>query len=285
MLRRELSARNLALVEARVAGLSPCDGELPGHEQTYSAVPSVVYAPDADGRGHGNFQPASYRQIQAVPAWAARLCKAYTGARRIARAQDRARRGELECANSSDALLMNVFCYPKVLETTALQRLLGLSARLHAEFGVRVGVPLRPDSRGKCAVDRTEVDLRVGDLLVEAKLTETGFQTAPARLVERYRDLAEVFGEDELQRTEAGAFRSYQLLRGVLAAHATETRFAVLCDSRRTDLAEQWFDVVRAVRSSALRSRLQLVTWQEIAATLPPSLRRFLAAKYGIVGD
>jgi len=39
---------------------------------------------------------------------------------------------------------------------------------------------------------------------------------------------------------------------------------------------------MRAVRSCVLRCRLQLLTWQELAAVLPKSLRKFLAAKYGI---
>jgi hypothetical protein len=39
---------------------------------------------------------------------------------------------------------------------------------------------------------------------------------------------------------------------------------------------------VRAVRNCELRSRLAILTWQELAATLPPRLQKFLAAKYGI---
>jgi hypothetical protein len=32
-----------------------------------------------------------------------------------------------------------------------------------------------------------------------------------------------------------------------------------------------------------VRCRLQLLTWQELAAALPGLLQKFLAAKYGIV--
>ena len=76
--------------------------------------------------------------------------------------------------------------------------------------------------------------------------------------------------------------RGYQLIRGVLAAHATGGSFCVLCDARRPDLIENWYSVMRAVRSCVLRCRLQLLTWQELAAVLPRSLQKFLAAKYGI---
>ena len=76
--------------------------------------------------------------------------------------------------------------------------------------------------------------------------------------------------------------RGYQLIRGVLAAYATGGSFCVLCDARRPDLIESWYSVMRAVRSCVLRCRLQLLTRQELAAVLPKSLQKFLAAKYGI---
>jgi hypothetical protein len=56
----------------------------------------------------------------------------------------------------------------------------------------------------------------------------------------------------------------------------------VICDGRRPDLAERWFEVMQAVRDAALRTRLGLVTWQEIAAVLPARVQRFLGEKYGI---
>ncbi len=123
----------------------------------------------------------------------------------------------------------------------------------------------------------------LGDYMVEAKLTETGFQQARPALVERYRDLEEVFDVEMLPRRSAdGGYAEYQLLRGVLAAHAREQRFLVLCDGRRSSMAESWYRVMRAVRRWELRDRLRLLTWQELSAELPGGLRRFLDEKYGI---
>ena len=124
--------------------------------------------------------------------------------------------------------------------------------------------------------------MSLGHLLVEAKLTEGGFQTASVERVLRYRSIHEVFDVDELPRKE-NTLHSYQLIRGVLAAYSLERSFLVLCDARRGDLMERWFQVIRAVRLYDLRSRLALVTWQELAAALPGSLRCFLEDKYGIV--
>jgi hypothetical protein len=38
-----------------------------------------------------------------------------------------------------------------------------------------------------------------------------------------------------------------------------------------------------AVKSADLRVRLKTITWQELAAVLPPDLSAFLDCKYGIV--
>ena len=154
--------------------------------------------------------------------------------------------------------------------------MLGVPSGLVPQFGFKPEIPLRS---GK--TDRTEIDMKLGDLMVEAKLTETDFQTAPARMIERYRDLDEVFDRQELMMS-GDAVPGYQLIRGVLAAHATGGSFCILCDARRPDLIENWYAVMRAVRSCVLRCRLQLLTWQELTAVLPKSLQKFLAAKYGI---
>jgi hypothetical protein len=153
--------------------------------------------------------------------------------------------------------------------------MLGVPSGLTPQFGFRPGIPLRNGG-----TDRTEIDMRLGDLMVESKLTETDFQTASAKMIERYRDLGEVFDPGELMMSST--VRNYQLIRGVLAAYATGASFCVLCDARRPDLIENWYSVLRAVRSCVLRCRLQLLTWQELATVLSRSLQNFLAAKYGI---
>ena len=123
--------------------------------------------------------------------------------------------------------------------------------------------------------------MRVGDLLVEAKLTESDFQSARMALVERYRDLSEVFDVEELP-TRGGRVIGYQLIRGTLAAHASGSSFCVLCDARRPELVETWYAVMRAVRMFDLRCRLKMLTWQELAGVVPLELREFLGEKYGI---
>ena len=264
-LRHELSARNQQIAVR--------NGSI--HELTASEMPSVIFG-CKESRQHGNFYPASYRNICANPEWARRLAKVHTRSRKaLPRAAWRWR--ELDCANSSDALLMNVFCSRRTLINPALSSMLGVPSGMAPQFGFKPGIPFRNGM-----TDRTEIDMKLGDLLVEAKLTETDFQTAPARMIARYQDLEEVFESGELMMS-GDVVPGYQLIRGVLAACATGGSFCVFCDTRRPDLIENWYSVMRAVRSCVLRCRLQLLTWQELAAVLPKSLQKFLAAKYGIV--
>jgi hypothetical protein len=183
---------------------------------------------------------------------------------------------ELDTCTSSDALLMNIFCYPSVLRDARVCALLGVEPGLSPSFGYRARVPL---ANGR--FDRTEVDLRLGNLLVEAKLTETDFQSAPKRVLLAYRDFSKVFDSRQLPQT-GEHYLSYQLLRNVLAAHAQGGSFCVLLDARRPDLVEAWYAVMRCVKPVELRTELRISTWQEVTDAAPRRLRAFLSKKYGI---
>ena len=290
------------------------------HVESYGSAPVIVYEPE--GARHGNFFDAAYAAIAAHPEWMRRFDKVHAqAARSLPRPQlDPARRWrELDSSMSSDALLMNIFCTPGVADSSAVRDALGVDAEAVPIFGWKARVPL---ASGR--FDRTEVDMRFGSLLVEAKLTEVGFQTRSAAIVEAYRDFDTVFDRDRLPRVEIATSRwmrasefpendsqefesivgdptlvsavdtsfrppgepgyaGYQLIRSVLAAYATDCSFCVIHDERRPDLREEWFEVMAAVKSAAMRVRLKVLTWQELAALLPAALQEFLDVKYGIV--
>jgi hypothetical protein len=155
--------------------------------------------------------------------------------------------------------------------------LLGIELSQVPEFGFKARVPLK---NGRA--DRTEVDLRLGDLLLEAKLTESTFQSKDVAVVQDYRDFQKAF-DSRLLPKASGKFLSYQLIRNVLAAYANGCSFCVLLDARRPDLLESWYGVMRAVRRADLRLRCKVLTWQELSEALPMGLREFLDIKYGIV--
>jgi hypothetical protein len=183
---------------------------------------------------------------------------------------------ELDTSTSSDALLMNIFCHPPTVRSKRFCEALGIESEAKLSFGYRARVPL---VNGRS--DRTEVDLRFGDQLMEAKLTENDFQRVEKSRLAAYRDFTEIFDWRRLPQT-ADCYASYQLLRNILAAHALSCRFRVLVDARRPDLVDQWYAVMSCVKPVDLRTKLRISTWQELAGLLPAKLQVFLAMKYGI---
>jgi hypothetical protein len=301
-LRQELCFRNRRYALSR------------SHVESYGTSPVIVYAPE-DER-HGNFFDPAYAAIEARPQWMRRFDKVHAQAARSLPKSERRWR-ELDSSMSSDALLMNCFCTPGVIESSVLKNMLGLGGNPVPVFGWKARVPLVNGH-----FDRTEVDMQWGELLVEAKLTESDFQSCQESLLEMYRDLDDVFDREVLPRVEiavgrgkvetefpedysqeelfadvdckrelialprvsVSGFASYQLIRNVLAAHAQGASFCVIHDERRPDLREAWFQIMSSVKSAEMRVRLKVLTWQELAAALPEELQGFLDVKYGIVG-
>jgi hypothetical protein len=185
-LRQELRQRNKRHAHGRA------------HVESYGNPPVIVYAPD-EGR-HGNFFDPAYAAVAARPEWMRRFDKVHAqAARSLPKLElDPSRRWrELDSSMSSDALLMNIFCTPGVVESARVRNALGIEGDAVPVFGWKARVPL---SNGR--FDRTEVDMHLGTLLVEAKLTEGGFQTREPALVEAYRDLDVVFDRELLPRVE-----------------------------------------------------------------------------------
>jgi hypothetical protein len=170
---------------------------------------------------------------------------------------------------------MNCFCCPhtadRILAGLGLQRQGG-----EVEFGFMAKLRLKNRS-----LDATEIDMKIGSLLVEAKLTEKDFTTRSANHVERYLDFEEVFVVELLPR-RGGHFRGYQLIRNVLAARQLRGRLCVLLDQRRPDLIQEWWRVHAAIRDHSLRNQCDFRTWQQVRVASPNALARFLMEKYGL---
>lgn len=181
LLRQELCWRNQRLASGRA------------HVQSYGSQPVIVYEPE-EGR-HGNFFDAAYAAILQEAGWLRRLGKIHAQGRSLPKAESGRRWRELDSSMSSDSLLMNIFCTPGVLESPVLRDALGLAEWEAPVFGWKARVPL---DNGRA--DRTEIDMRLGSLLVEAKLTESDFQSRGAAVVEAYRNFDTVFERDLLPR-------------------------------------------------------------------------------------
>ncbi len=239
-------------------------------------APAVLFATDSLGREHGNFELAAFTAILANPSWRRRLDKPHQRPEALPSGRRAAAR-ELDSCNSSDALAMNVFCHPGVCQNPDIAALVGFTVGAVPEFGVPAHVPL-----ANGPADRTEIDARIGSVLAECKLTEADFTSCPLERLASYRDVEHVFEVEQLSRSSDARVQGYQIIRNILAAHAMSSEFRLICDARRPDLLREYWTVVRAIRSADLRRRCGFVLWQELAALAPPSLRTFLANKYGL---
>jgi hypothetical protein len=168
--------------------------------ESYGNPPVIVYAPEH--LHHGNFFDASYAAIAERPEWMRRFDKIHAQGRALPKPESGRKWRELDSSMSSDALLMNIFCAPGVAEAPAVRRALGVEGDEPPVFGWKARVPLRSGR-----FDRTEVDMRLGSLLVEAKLTESDFQIRATAVVEAYRDFDEVFDRELLPRVELATKR------------------------------------------------------------------------------
>jgi hypothetical protein len=225
------------------------------------------------GQGHANFYRASWDAIAAESEWLSRMEKAHTRVSALPEA-NRTLARELDSSNSSDALLMNVFCAPGAASIGA--SIIGASPiAAKPVFGWKPSVTL-VNGNG----DETEIDMRLGDTICEAKLTEHDFTSRSVDHVKRYAALDSVFEVDRLPR-DGKAVAGYQLIRNVLAAAQHRLRLAVLIDSRRPDLLQSWWRVHAGIRDVDLRSRCTVHFWQELVAHLPEAQRAFLRVKYG----
>lgn len=187
---------------------------------------------------------------------------------------------EMQSSNSSDALLMNIFCYPKINEWKGVKQLLLVNDLSQLKFGYEPGISLRDGT-----VDRTEVDLYIQDgenkIFCESKLTETDFVFEPLPKFERYTHFDTVF-ESKYLPVFNGETANYQLVRNILAAYEFNAKFYLFIDARRPDLAKSFYQTVRCIKDIDLRQRCEIVYWQDIAAFCGSDLQEFLMNKYGI---
>ncbi len=259
-------AENLRKQLSELAGRYANKYELP-FEPSHGGV--IIFRKDPDKNIHGNFLNSSYRNILGKENWRIRLDKPHPYFPRKQEVK------ELDSCNSSDALLMNIFCHPRIGKWKSLKKLLGLSEIGEPEFGFLARV-----KKNSGQDDATEIDMKLDGILMEAKLTEKDFTKKEKRIVESYDNFKEVFNEKLLPQSSED-YLNYQLVRNILAAYEHNLSFLLLCDARRPDLVREFYVTVRCVRDDRVRVKCNIVFWQEIAQSVGKELRDFLVEKYG----
>ena len=176
----------------------------------------------------------------------------------------------MQSSNSSDALLMNIFAYPNILENESLRNLLGVNQNECIEFGWN---PVFENETTK-----TEIDMKIGNSIFEAKLTESNFTKKSQNIVLNYPNVKQVIDLTVLYKGEDVLY--YQLIRNLLTAYKYKGDFKLIVDESRSDLIRAFKKVKDAIKTEELKNRFNFLTWQEITEKLGDDLKKYIAKKY-----
>jgi hypothetical protein len=213
-----------------------------------------------------SFHPESLNNIRRTPDWNARTRKAHQNVTGVL---------EMQSSNSSDALLMNIFCHPSIQQWAGVRKVLGNDMATIA-FGVHGAVQIN-----KGQTDTTEIDMVLPGIFCEAKLTEADFTHKRPEIVESYDGLQETFHSEALPRVGTD-YDNYQIIRNLLAAKQHDRDHILLCDERRPDLVRRYMTTVSCLRDIEGRKRCRVIFWQEIVEACGGALRKWIKEKYGI---
>jgi len=213
-----------------------------------------------------SFHPEAYSNILKHPDWIDRTKKAHPNVQGAK---------EMQSSNSSDALLMNIFCHPLIGKWAGVGKLLGADMG-SVTFGVRAEVQLKSGD-----ADKTEIDLALSDTFCEAKLTESDFTRKRPTVVENYAGLHDIFHSEALPH-RGNDYDNYQIIRNLLASAQHGRKHILLCDERRTDLVRRYMTTVSCLRDVGLRMKCRVVFWQEVLTECGESLRQWIEEKYGM---
>lgn len=249
MLKQEIRRSSLAF--AKLRGLNVDD----------SHSSAIIFSNITD-----NFHPDSYRNISNHADWNARTLKPHPNVPGVK---------EMQSSNSSDALLMNIFCHPLIGKWTGVKKV--VESELDTiVFGVPGAIQLY-----KGGTDTTEIDLSLTDSLCEAKLTESDFTKKRSLVVENYAGLKEAFHIETLPR-KGDDYDNYQIIRNLLASIQHNRKHILFCDERRPDLAMRYMETVSCLRDIKRRVNCRVIFWQELVAACGATLRDWIEEKYGM---
>ena len=213
-----------------------------------------------------NFHPDSFNNIANNPEWKHRTTKAHQNVAGVL---------EMQSSNSSDALLMNIFCHPDIGRWKGIRDLIGEKIE-----GITFGFPGQVHIDG-VQFDSTEIDMALPESFCEAKLTEADFTCKTGEVVERYDGLQTTFHAEELPRTGEN-YDNYQIIRNLLATIQHGKKHILMCDERRSDLIRSYMEMVSCLRDINNRKKCRVIFWQEIAGACGASFRDWIEEKYGI---
>jgi hypothetical protein len=178
---------------------------------------------------------------------------------------------EMQSSNSSDALLMNFFAHPDIKEWKSMRNLISINQSDNIEFG------WNPEFENE-KNHKTEIDMKIGDSIFEAKLTEKDFTKKDLQIVLAYSNVENII--DLTVLTTDDIVSNYQLIRNLLTAEKYGFRFNLLIDESRSDLVREFYKVKSAIKDKSLSDKFNFLTWQEISNSVGIGLKNYITEKY-----
>lgn len=178
---------------------------------------------------------------------------------------------EMQSSNSSDALLMNLFAHPKIKEWKSLRDLISIDQSDNIEFGWNPFFANETNTK-------TEIDMKIGNSIFEAKLTEKDFTQKVLKTVLTYSNIENIIDLQDLTNNDIVA--NYQLIRNLLTAEKYNYKFNLLIDESRTDLIREFYKVKSAIKIKSLLKDFNFLTWQEITNSVGLDLKNYITEKY-----
>lgn len=178
---------------------------------------------------------------------------------------------EMQSSNSSDALLINFFIHPKIREWKSLRDLISINQSDDIEFG------WNPQFDNE-ANHKTEIDMKIGNSIFEAKLTEKDFTSKELQIVLGYSNVENIIDLKVL--TNNNIVSNYQLIRNLLTAEKHGFKFNLLIDETRIDLIREFYKVKCAIKVNSLLDNFNFITWQEISNCVGVDLKNYITEKY-----
>jgi hypothetical protein len=178
---------------------------------------------------------------------------------------------EMQSSNSSDALLMNFFAYPRIKEWKSLRDLISINQSDNIEFGWN---PIFENEKNH----KTEIDMKIGASIFEAKLIEEDFTKKELEVVLAYQNIKNIIDLDAL--TNNNIVSNYQLIRNLLTADKHKCKFNLLLDETRIDLIREFYKVKSAIKNKTLSYNFNFITWQEISTCVGFELKNYITEKY-----
>jgi len=251
----------------------------------YESKTGVILFPQSgdnkDAMYYGNFQQNSLEVILADASYKGRLKKVHSRRSGFPSPHNKTA-CELDSCNSSDALLMNIFCYPKIRDRINI----GIDVQNLTIQGedIHFGIPIRLFKRNnQSEISPTEIDMVIGDTIVEAKLSETDFQPLNKTLFDSYESFFNLVEERMIIDQSNQFLPIYQLLRNATIRRMLNCKMVVIIDDRKANLKKYYRSFVGALKQREDRDKIFMVTWQDLVKTIEiADLKSFLKIKYGI---